>query len=287
VLRDEHKRAAYDLDLTEEAVKRKAHAAAADPTATTAADFGGPDPGAETGQWEDEEDRPVKPQSWNSQPYYAPRTPIWRSIRRNKYFNWVIVGLILWAVIVIATHFTNLIPGSGEPSFTPLPSSGPQASGVPIVNPGSDLTPTPSPSATPSCPTGTPSIDATSITPVGGNGFNPFGQTSNDENYTVSGTVTNSTSTAIQINTVGFYLGSYDSTRAPDNTVAWSNMTSGSTTVQPGQTVSWSTQMTLPSDTQNPPTAVLTFPDSDGATPTAQWSFVGSSASCSQPSSSQ
>ncbi len=115
-LRDEHKRAAYDLDLTEETLKRKAQAKKT--TETTTADFGGPDPTSEAGQWEDEADRPVGPQVWNRQPMYrAPGVPIWTRLRQNKYFSWVVIGLILWALIVIVTHFTNLIPSGGEPTF--------------------------------------------------------------------------------------------------------------------------------------------------------------------------
>lgn len=283
VLRDEHKRAAYDLDLTEATMKRRAQRASS--TATTTADFGGPDPASEAGQWEDEADRPVRQQAWNRQPYRVPRDPIWDRIRRNKYLSWVVVALVLWAAFVVVTHFTNLIPSGGQPSFTPLATPSTQASGVPIVNPGSQ---TPTPSATPSCPTGAPTI---AVNPTmqsaggGGTGFSVFGQPQK-QTYTITGTVTNHATTAITINSVGFYLGSYDSTRAPDWTDSWANMTSGgSTTVQPGQTVSWSEQQSLSSNTQNAPTAVLTYPDTDGATPTAQWSYVGSGASCSQSSS--
>lgn len=279
VLRDPRQRAAYDLDLAE----RNRAAAAARHDATTTADFGGAAASAtEKAAWEGGSTR-VKPSPSPRAVYRAPAAPFWPRIRRNKYVVWAVGALIVYAVFIIATHFLNFGQAS-VPTFTPLVSSGPQTSGVPVVVPSSDSptptstpTPTPTPSATPSCPTGVPQITTTSITPSqNGNGFER-----NNQQYTITGQVTNPSTVSIMISSVGFYLGSYDPTSAPDWTSSFAAMTQqGSDIVAPGATVSWSTTQTLPTSTQNPPTAVVTYPQSDGATPTAQWSYQDIPSDC-------
>jgi hypothetical protein len=282
VLKDPAKRHAHDLELKEDAQKKTGGAAktASTPHATTPADFGGPDPASEKGQWDDSQSTAPTGQPYSGYYRVTPQFSLsdllgapFRMWKRP--LTWIIlIAIVAWAFYVIGTHFTSLGAPGATPFPTPIPTPTPQSV---VTVPGGDVsTPSPSPA---SCPTGTPSIDVTSAEPSGNTGF---GDSSTD--YAISGTVTNSSSAAININSVGFYFGDYSADLPPDSTESFASMApSNDLPVQPGVTVDWSIDVTLSQPPTGNTVASIDYPESAGAATTPQWNFAGSVAQTCQP----
>jgi hypothetical protein len=131
------------------------------------------------------------------------------------------------------------------------------------------------------CPIGSPHIQVLSIT------------ASPDDQYSITGSIVNTTSATIGVSNIGFYLGSHAIGDQPD----WvDSLTSIDTTANPdaipiGQAIGWS-EMHRYNATAHPanPASVaikvsLDFPLTPGTPAVAQWDWPASSYECQPPSS--
>jgi DnaJ domain len=278
VLRDSAKRAEHDLDLKQEELKQKPRKAPTHQT-TTSADFGGKaDPSSQQGVWDDVQSND---QAGYRYRYSAASTPsqLKNAGRWIRPLSVTLIGMAV--VIVVGSYIIRSLSGSGgAPTISPLTqnnNNNAQNYTPPTTDGGGYTTPTPS--ATPTCPTGQPSINIPgSPTDTG---------TTDDQNrelYLVSGTLTNDTSATINVNNVGFYdyTGTYDRNAPPDDKVPFANMVeNGSLPIPPGVTVNWSTNLPL---TGSKVAATLEYPPGVGDQLTPEWYYTGNVSQNCQPS---
>jgi hypothetical protein len=288
VLKDPAKRKAHDLELKEDSAKHKtgSTAGAAAARKTSAADFSGPDPASEKGQWDDTQSTGASSAQFSGYYRVGPQFSLsdllgapFRMWRRP--ITWILLlAVTAWAFYVVGTHFTSFGSGAPTPFPTPIQTPTPQSVGS---APGiSDATPSPTPAT---CPTGAPTITVTSDTPNDNGAFR-----GDNQDYTISGTVTNSSTGAINIGSVGFYFGDYDASLPPDTTETFANMApSSEVPVEPGSTINWSVNVSMPQAPTGQTVASINYPVAAGAASTPQWYFSDSSvpSNCQPLGSSQ
>lgn len=277
VLKDPAKRTEHNLDLKKDELKQRPRTASTHST-TASSDFGGKaDPASQQGVWDDVQS--------NDQAGYRYRYPSSSTGYMKNFARWArpaSITLIAVAVmIVVGSYIIRSLSGSGGvPSITPLSNNGSNSQSYVPPTTGSGVT-TPTPSVTPSCPSGQPSINVNP--PVDDGTTDGQGR----EAYTITGTLKNNTTATINVNNVGFYFYSvsYDQTAPPDATDAFANMvTSGSIPIPPGVSVNWSSNQFVP-QTGSKVAVSIEYPSGVGDQPTPEWYFAGNIPQSCEPSS--